>query len=90
MNQPTEHQLPMLFGGDHDSKRKPRFTTCYPRHHQPRTLADYERAFNSFLRDTERVRFDLGMRLDQLREQEQRARALVRVAPLQITFHEED
>ncbi|WP_429295355.1 hypothetical protein [Paraburkholderia atlantica] len=70
-------------------KAKARFTTCYPRHHQPRTLADYERAFNTFLRDTERVRLTLDMSLQQMRDQEQRAQALMRVTPLPFMNRED-
>ncbi|MGF6607089.1 hypothetical protein OKW45_001989 [Paraburkholderia sp. WSM4175] len=61
---------------------KARFVTVYPRHHQPLTLADYERAAQVFMRDYERVRASMDFTLGALREQEARAQALMRVAPL--------
>jgi hypothetical protein len=56
--------------------------TMYPRHHEPLTLADYERAAKVFMRDYERVRASMDVKLGELRDQEQRGRALMQVAPL--------
>lgn len=60
--------------------------TLYPRHHHPLTLADYERAARVFMRDTAILRAAMEVKLAELREQEQRGRALLRVAPLPCSY----
>jgi len=67
--------------GVYASKCEPRFTP-YPRTREPRTLDDLERACRVFLRDTEMTRFQLEWRLAELRDMEERGRALTCVAPL--------
>jgi hypothetical protein len=67
--------------GIYASKCEPRMT-LYPRHREPRTLDDFERACRVFVRDTETVRLQLEWRLFELRQAEERGRALTCVAPL--------
>jgi hypothetical protein len=67
--------------GVYASKCEPRFT-LYPRHREPRTLDDFERACRVFLRDTAMTSLQLEWRLAELREAEERGRALMCVAPL--------
>jgi hypothetical protein len=71
--------------GVYSHKCEPRFT-LYPQHRKALTLADYERAFNVFLRDTEWTRLRLEWRLAVLRDEEERGRALMCVAPLPHSF----
>ncbi|HEY3620031.1 MAG TPA: hypothetical protein VGK96_24750 [Candidatus Sulfotelmatobacter sp.] len=65
----------------YSSKCEPKFT-LYPRHREACTLADYERAFNVFLRDNEMTRLRMEWKLAQLRDEEERGRALMCVTPL--------
>lgn len=66
-------------------KCEPR-STLYPRHRQPHTLADFERAAAVFLRDAETTRLRIERRLAEMRDEEARARALMHVAPLPCTY----
>ncbi|MFL9998737.1 hypothetical protein PQR34_45385 [Paraburkholderia sediminicola] len=61
-------------------------TPLHRRYRYTPTLADYERAARVLLRDTEAVRLRVETRMAELREHEQRARALMCVAPLPCSF----
>ena len=54
----------------------------YPAYHRPQTLDDFARAFRVFTRDTEMTRLQLEWRLAELRDEEERGRALTCVTPL--------
>jgi hypothetical protein len=83
----SESRVVITVDGVYASKCEPRFT-LYPRHREPRTLDDFERACRVFLRDTEMTRFQLEWRLAELRDAEERGRALTCVAPLPFSNHD--
>ncbi|MGF6957970.1 hypothetical protein [Paraburkholderia youngii] len=60
-------------------------TRAITRQRGARSLADYERAFAVFVRDTETTRHRIELKLAELREKEDRGRALMCVAALPIT-----
>jgi hypothetical protein len=81
----TESRAVVALDGGYSSKCESRFT-LYPRHREPRTLDELERACRVFLRDTAMTRLQLEWSLAELRDAEERGRALTCVAPLPYSF----